>query len=320
MLRRYPITVVLTAATSGIGRATALVLARRGASLVLAARDEAALDEVAEECRQLGGHATTHVTDVTNPASVHSLARAAIEHFGRVDVWINMVGTAAVGRLEEVPVDAHRRVVEASLLGHLYGAHAILPHFRHRQRGILINMNSIGGWLPTPYAASYAASKFGLRAFAQALRAEVADQPGIHICEVYPVMVDTAGLSHAANYTGKRLRAVPPTLDPFHVADRIVQLIDAPRPYITIGSLVWPARIAHALAPNLTLRITRALIDAGLRRAETAPKTEGNVFEPTRDPRIRGGFQTANRKSLTTPLLLVIGAGIAGMLLGRRLH
>lgn len=316
---RLPVTVVLTGATSGIGRATALVLAEHGASLTLAARDSHALSHIAHECRRLGAEATPCVTDVTDYEAVQKLAKTAIEQYGRIDVWINMVGTGAVGRLESIPIKAHRKVIESTLLGHLYGAHAVMPHFRQRRQGILINMVSIGGWVPAPYAASYSASKFGLRGLSEALRAEVSNEPNIHICEVYPALVNTAGLSHTANYTGKRLRPPPPLLDPYRVAEHIVELIQAPRPYVSIGSLAWPARIAHAVAPNLTLRITRRLTDMALKRADPIRETEGNLYHPTQDPRVRGGYNTENRRSMKIPLALAMGVGVAGIWFVRHL-
>jgi NADP-dependent 3-hydroxy acid dehydrogenase YdfG len=159
--------VVLTGASSGIGRATAHVLARRGARLVLAARDAAALEGVANECKELGSTAIVVPTDVTDARAVRDLAESALSQFGTMDVWINNVGVGAVGRYDLVPLESHRRVIESNLLGHMHGSHVALTHFRRRRRGTLINMISIGGWLSAPYAAAYTASKFALKGFGQ---------------------------------------------------------------------------------------------------------------------------------------------------------
>ena len=303
--------VVLTGASSGIGHATALAFARQGAQLVLAARGPEALDKVAAECVLLDAQALAVPTDVTDADAMQALANAAIERFGRIDVWINNVGIGAVGAFDATPMEAHERVIAANLLGHMNGAHAVLPHFRKRGRGTLINMISSGGWVPAPYAAAYTASKFGLRGFSEALRAELASLPDVHVCEVYPTFVDTPGLFHGANYTGKRLRPPPPVLDPRTVAHALVALSRAPRDVTAIGSVATPARLAHAVAPGLTARLARWLADRALGRADPAPITNGNLFEPSRVHTIDGGYRTLAVRAM--PALAVALAGAVGL-------
>jgi NAD(P)-dependent dehydrogenase (short-subunit alcohol dehydrogenase family) len=160
--------VVITGASRGIGRATARHFAERGASVVLGARSEEALLGAAAECGALGGRALAVPTDVAEWASVEGLARRSVEHFGRIDVWVNNAVLAAVGRLEEVPPDANRRVVEANLLGYIHGAQAALPRFREQGSGVLINMSSGFGFVGAPYAGAYTATKFAQRGLGQA--------------------------------------------------------------------------------------------------------------------------------------------------------
>jgi NAD(P)-dependent dehydrogenase (short-subunit alcohol dehydrogenase family) len=251
-------------------------------------------------------------TDVTDADAMRALADAAIERFGRIDVWINNVGIGAVGAFDATPMEAHQRVIEANLIGHMNGAHAVLPHFRKRGRGILINMISSGGWIASPYAAAYTASKFGLRGFSEALRAELSSLPAIHVCEVYPTFVDTPGLLHGANYTGRRLRPPPPVLDPRQVAARLVSLSRAPRAVTSMGSVALPGRLAHALAPQLTGRLTVRLAERALRRADPAPITNGNLFEPSRVHTIDGGYRTlAVRAAPVAAVALLGAAGLA---------
>ena len=303
--------VVITGASSGIGRATALAFAAQGAQLVLAARNKTALDAVAQDCAHEGARSFVLPTDVTDADAVQALADAALRHFGRIDVWINNVGVGAVGRFEDTPMASHRRVVEANLLGHMNGAHAVLPHFRAQERGVLINMVSAGGWVATPYAGAYAASKFGLRGWSESLRAELADLPGVHVCEVYPTFVDTPGVSHGANYTGKRLRPPPPLSDPRRVAAVLVRLARHPRPVVTIGAPALPGRLAHAIAPNLLARLLKWFFDAGLARAEPAVATDGNLFTPSRGAAIDGGFRKRRTVKPATTLALVLAAAAA---------
>jgi len=305
--------VVITGASSGIGRATALAYAREGARVVLAARGRDALDLVAAECQSSGTEALVVSTDVTDADAVHTLAAAAIAEFGRIDVWINNVGIGVVGAYDSVPMAAHRRVIESNLLGHMHGAHAVVPHFRSQRSGILINMISVGGFVPTPYSAAYAASKFGLRAFSEALRAELSDLPDVHVCEVYPGFVDTPGLSHGANYTGRQIKPSPPILPTERVAETMLSLGKRPRASTCMGSIVWPGRLAHAVAPDVTLAVTKRMMDAAFERADPAPITDGNLFEPSRGHSIDGGYRSQGGLSPA----LVLG-GVALLLWGVR--
>ncbi|MDA7415372.1 SDR family oxidoreductase [Xenophilus arseniciresistens] len=315
--------IVLTGASSGIGRATALAMASEGAALVLAARDEAALQGLVRECEALGGRATAVPTDVTDPEAVAALARRALEVLGQVDVWINNVGVGAVGRFDETPVAAHRRVVEANLLGHIHGAHAILGAMRQRGRGTLINMISIGGWIPTPYAAAYSASKFGLRGFSEALRGELVDLPGVHVCEVYPTFVDSPGLSHGANYSGRQVGAPPPLIDPRRVARVLVALSasERPRAKTYMGAPALPGMFAHALAPDLLARAMGHVMRRALAGAGPALAADGNLFQSSRTHEVDGGFRR-QRRPFAAPggyvLLGLMAAGAAWALRPRR--
>ncbi len=283
--------IVLAGASSGIGHATALACARAGARLVLAARGIEALERVAQACERLGAPVLVVPTDVTDADAVDALKRAAIDRFGHIDVWINLVGVGAVGLFDQTPLEAHRRVIETSLVGQMNGAHAALGHFRARRRGTLIHMISIGGWVPSPYAAAYSAAKFGLRGLTEALRAEMSDLPDVHVCAVYPTFVDTPGISHGANHTGRRLKPPPPLVDPRTVADAVVRLLDAPRATTPVGSVAWPARVAYAVAPETVGAASRWLIAAALRRADRAGITDGNLFVPSVDTDIDGGHR-----------------------------
>lgn len=310
--------VVITGASSGIGRATALAYANEGAHLVLAARGRAGLDEVAAECEAIGAKVLVVPTDVTNTDAVRALAHAAITRFDGIDVWINIAGVGAVGPYDLTPMDAHRRVIEVNLLGHMNGAHAVMPHFRARRRGTLINMISVGGWAVAPYAASYTASKFGLRGFSESLRAELGNMQGVQICEVYPGFVDTPGIAHGANYLGKSVRPPLPLLDARRVADVMLSLSKSPRPVSSVGSVTLPARMAHALAPQLTGRMSVRLTDLAMKRAKAAPNTDGNLYTPSEGHAIDGGYRMPASRLMPMAALALIGTLGLGMVIAGR--
>ncbi|MDB5110988.1 MAG: family oxidoreductase, partial [Mucilaginibacter sp.] len=134
--------------------------------------------------------------------------------------------------------------------------HAVIPFFKKQQHGILINNISIGGYLPVPYGAGYTASKFGLRGFSEALKGELAIWPDIHICDMFPAFLDTPGMQHAGNYTGKVLRPAPPVYDPMRVAQAMVKVAVNPKSNTYVGSASLLLKLSHALCPELTTKIT----------------------------------------------------------------
>lgn len=311
--------VVLTGATSGIGRATAVQFARAGADLVLAARRQNVLDEVAAQCQALGAQVLVVPTDVTDERAVRALASAAVARFGGIDVWVNNVGVGAVGSFVQTPLKSHHRVIEANLLGHINGAHAVLPHFIARKSGVLINMISVGAWAAAPYASAYSASKFGLRGFSEALRGELHEWRDIHVCDVYPAFMDTPGVSHAANYTGRRLRPAPPLYDPRLAAAAVVSLAREPRPSATVGSAATAMRLAHWVSPALSAWLGAQAVERGLSSADSAPRTDGNLFAPSVGAGIDGGYRHQATRSAVPTTAVAVAAGLVIGLLAHRL-
>src|SRR5215212_9272567 len=183
--------IVITGGSSGIGHATALAFARRGCSIVLAARGEAALQRVAAEVEREGGKAHTVVTDVSRWEDVERLAREAVDAFGGIDVWINNASVAVWGRLDAVEPDEMRRVVEVDLLGAMYGARAALPHLRE-SGGTLINVASAVADRAVPILSSYCAAKAGVSNFSESLRVELkAFGEGVDVVVIRPSAIDT---------------------------------------------------------------------------------------------------------------------------------
>jgi short-subunit dehydrogenase len=170
----------------------------------MAARRGNVLEELARECADTGGVAYAIPTDVSKRSDVDRLTEAAVSRFGRVDVWINNAGVAALGRFEKVPLDDHAQVISTSLLKTLYGSHLAYRLFLAQGAGILINVASELGQFSAPYYASYVAAKHGVVGLGQALRQEI-DQNnvgGVHVCTVMPSAHDTPFFDHVANYSG----------------------------------------------------------------------------------------------------------------------
>ncbi|TGE28140.1 SDR family oxidoreductase [Hymenobacter metallicola] len=317
--------VVITGATSGIGRATALTFAEHGATLVLAARRAHVLAEVVDECEELGARALAVPTDVTDAAAVQDLTKAALAFAGHIDIWVNNAGSGAVGRFEEVPLDAHERVIQLNLLGYLYGAHCALPHFRRQGYGTLINVISLGAWVPEAYTASYSASKYGLRGLMDTLRTELSNEPRIHVCDVHPSYIDTPGFQHGANYVGRVIKPAPPVFPAQKVADTIVAVAKRPRRTTMVG---WPAyllRWTYALAPGLIDHAGRRLFDTYFQQAKPAPVGENSLFEPNPAPHgadISGGWRqpATPRNGQWLGAALVAGLAVGLLAWPRKAH
>jgi NAD(P)-dependent dehydrogenase (short-subunit alcohol dehydrogenase family) len=242
--------VVITVASSGIGRATALRMAQAGATVVLAARSEQPLQQVVAECAKSGSRAIAVSTDVTDEAAVRALANRAVESLGRIDVWVNSAAVSVIARFEDMPAEALRRVIDTNLLGYVNGARAALACFREQGSGALINVSSqvaLGG---QPYASAYVMTKYAIRGLTDCLRQELLGT-GIQVCTVLPGAVDTPIYTHAANYSGRAVKPLTPILDANRVAAAIAHLAEHPKHEIMIG---WSGHFLSALrglAPSL---------------------------------------------------------------------
>ncbi len=316
--------VVITGASSGIGRAAAHAFASAGARLVLASRDGETLERVADECRANGAAALAVPTDVTIGQEVQRLGDTAAEFGqGHIDVWVNNAGVGAVGAFDETPLEAHEQIVQTDLIGYLRGAHVALPFFKAQGSGVLINTLSVGSWVAQPYAVAYSASKYGLRGFSEALRGELVNWPGIHVCDVYPAVMDTPGFRDAGNFTGHALQPPAPIYDPRLVADAMVDLARRPRHTRTVGSAAALLRLGHFLLPKFP-ELSGLITGFAIHRARSGSRTDGNLFlPPTEERSIDGGWRRTNGDPdrIALGVLAVLGVGcLVAYALHRRRH
>jgi NAD(P)-dependent dehydrogenase (short-subunit alcohol dehydrogenase family) len=308
--------VVLTGASSGIGRAAALRFGREGAKLVLAARGRERLDFVAAEVREHGGAATVVPTDVGDEMAVEALAQAAEDEHGRIDTWVNNAGVMAYGTFEDIPPDVFERILTTNLMGQIYGSRAALKRFRAQGEGVLINMSSVWGRVTSPLVSPYVVSKHAVRAFSECLRHELVGEDRIEVATMVPQAVDTPIFEHAGNYTGKALRPVPPLFGPSQIAEGMLKCARDPKLEVNYGRAGRALEVLYAASPRLYRWIAPGLFIGGTFGDEMREPSTGNVFEPIADVRIAGGWRRERRSDLVRALA---GAAAAtGMVLAGR--
>ena len=307
--------VVVTGASSGIGRATAIEFARRGSSLALAARRETMLQDVASECHRLGGRAEVIPTDVTSEEAVVNLARRTIERFGRIDVWINNAAVSAFGRFEEMPADVFRRVTETNVFGYVYGARAALIVFRKQGRGLLINNASIVAAVSQPYTTAYVMSKHAIRALSMSLRQELVDMPDIRVCTVLPCSIDTPIFQHAANYTGRAIKPIPPVYSAEDVARAMIDLVHDPKREVIVGRSGEMLKLAQIGAPGLTERYMARMTEREHFESDDqwTAHTSGNLFNSIPDGlAVSGGWNVPRSMGLKVAAICGVAVFVVG--------
>jgi NAD(P)-dependent dehydrogenase (short-subunit alcohol dehydrogenase family) len=303
--------VVITGASSGIGRATAIECARAGANVVIAGRDSGGLKETQDECEGVGGSAMAIVCDVTREEQVEQLAGRAEEAYGRIDTWINNAGVTMFAKFDDAPDVDFKRVIDTNFYGYVYGTRAALKRFRSQNSGTIINIDAVDAVAAKPYESAYAASQHAVRALASSLRMELAldGLNDIRVCTVLTSNVDTPLYAHAANYTGRAVQGSASSSSPVRVAAAIVRLIVNPAREIAIGSharsqmmrsMLTPASYEHAVSRSFT---GQYLTD------EIAGPTHGNLYDPTSPHAISGGWKRPGAVSLGANVPLMAAAG-----------
>lgn len=286
--------VVITGASSGIGRAAARAFADEGAAVVLAARREPLLHEAASEVIGAGGRAMSVPTDVRDPAQVERLAARAIEAFGGIDVWVNNAGISSFGKFEDTPPEVFSAVMDTTFTGVVNGFRAVLPHMRGRRSGTIITTASVAGRLPAPYHAAYGAAKHAVLGFIESVREEIRldGLDDIHVAAVLPGPVDTPFWQHAANFSGRAIKVPAPPSPPEDVADALVGLALRPRREVGVGAPAWLVELGMAVAQGPTERAFGRQMRKGLFADRPSDRTEGAVMRPMPEgTRASGGWR-----------------------------
>jgi NAD(P)-dependent dehydrogenase (short-subunit alcohol dehydrogenase family) len=245
--------ILITGGSSGIGRTAALRLAGYGSKVVVAARNQHALDEVASEARKVGSEMLAVATDVTVADQCRRAVQTAIDRYGRLDILLCSAGLSLRAYFAGSDLETLERVMHVNFFGTLYMTHFALPHVK-RTKGSLVAMSSLTGLRGVPSYALYGASKFAVQGLYDSLRLEL-KRDGVHVGIVAPGFVDTPLRHHVLNRDGRLWEHPPPT--PFRIwpvekcVDRIIHLIVRRRAQINLPARVGPLLILDRMIGNL---------------------------------------------------------------------
>lgn len=270
--------VVITGGSSGIGRETALRMARSGAQVVVISRDEAGLSRTVRDVVDEGGRARHLVCDVTDLPALQTAVGRVQEWFGRIDTWVGNVGVVMYSRFEETTPGDFRRMLEVNFIGQVNGVLAALPALRRAGGGALVCVSSAEAVATLPMHSAYASSKRALEGALDGLRRELVDggEP-ISVTVVRPAVIDTAIFRHARNRMGRRPKGPRPYYDPVVVAEAIAFAAEHPRRVIHAGGGARVLTAAQMLLPGALDAFLGRFGVRLMHTEESVPLSEGNL-------------------------------------------
>ena len=298
--------VVVTGASSGVGRETALQLAQHGATVIAAARNTEALDSLAAEITRLGGTPLTVPTDVAQWSEVQALAKRAVDEHGRIDTWVNCAAVALYGTVWDLEVSEIDRVLDVILRGQIYGMKAALSVMQPAGSGTIINVASALGVRSVPLQSAYCAAKHGIRGFAQSLRMELEhEQVPVRVCTVLPSSINTPLFDHARSRMSVKPKPVPPIYEASVVARAILSVAEHPQDEVVVGGGGKMLTLIERLAPRLADRLLGPGKAWSKQRTSQSDDGSDNLFTASTGPgAVDGDFGSrAKSSSVYTELL-----------------
>ncbi|MBD2079076.1 SDR family oxidoreductase [Leptolyngbya sp. FACHB-17] len=260
-------TVIITGASQGIGKATALRFAQGGYNLVLASRNADRLNAAAQELKLIAPRVTAIPTDTRDADQVKTLIDRAISEYGSIDVLVNNAGVYISGPADSFTLEDWHTAIDINLWGYIHTIHALLPHFLSKGSGTIVNVSSSGGKVPIPYLVPYSASKFAVTGLTQSLQSELSPK-GITVCGIYPNLIKSDFMERAI-FRGKdeedaiarrkqleQVLSVPVVEKPDDVAKAILDAVKHKKTEVIVGS-AGASVFSNRLFPDLLQWVMR---------------------------------------------------------------
>src|SRR5215210_827899 len=314
--------VVLMEASSGIGRETALRLARKGAKVVVSARGEEGLDSLVEEIQAEGGEAISVLADTSEFGQVKAVADRAAEEYGRLDTWVHLAAVGLFATFEQTTPEEFARVIDVNLMGQVYGAMAALPHIKREGHGALIHISSVEAKRSFPFHSAYGASKHGIDGFLEALRVGRKHEgwPS-SVTAVMRGTLNTPFFDKGRSKLGVKPVGVPPIYEPETVANIILYAAENPVRDLVSGGAAQALIINQRLSPRMldAVLATRAGFSPQKTEEPRSEDEPDNLYAPIHGhDTTKDGFRALSR-SLYNWLQMhptVKRGAVAGMALG----
>lgn len=294
--------VAIIGASSGIGRETALQFARKGAKVVVSARNELGLNSLVTEIQTFGGEATAIAGDVADFERVKAIADYTVEQYGRLDTWVHCAASGILAPFAEITPEEFKRVIDVTLMGQVYGAMAALPYLKQSGRGAMIHISSMEGRRALPLQSPYSTAKHGLEGFLESLRVELQhDQIPISVTSIKPAVINTPFYNHVLTKLGVKPTGLPPYYSPKLVAQAILHTAEHPTRDFIVGDVGRILDLCQRLSPELMDAILVAIGFSGQRTSE--PKSvhgQNNLYEPMDGyTQVEGDFQNLTIPSIS---------------------
>jgi len=310
-----PGVVIVTGASSGIGRATAGLFARLGWRVGLVARGEVGLEDACRDVERAGAACAAMPVDVADGPALDAVADALERVLGPADIWVNCAGNGTFGRFLDTPEEEFRRVTEVTYLGTVNGTRAALRRMRPRDHGRIVNVCSAVAFRGVPLLTSYSGAKHAVRGFGQAISAELAQERSrVRLTTIFPPAVNTPFFQHAVSHMGRPGRPMPSLYQPEVVAEavRLAAILGCRELPVSFTAVLFALGVR--LAPGLVDRAIQQLGYAAQLTAETtypAPRIT-TLFAPADRPSpVRGVFDAEARSSSVHVKLLGLLARLA---------